>query len=75
MWVDDSLRGLGIGYRILDALEAGAREIGLDLVRLDSNRSLAEAHTLYRRCGYTEIPRYNDNPYADFWFEKRLGQP
>ena len=55
-----------------DALEAGAREMGHDLVRLDSARALTEAHALYRRCGYAEIPRYNDNPYAHFWFEKRL---
>jgi len=73
MWVDDTLRGLGIGYRILDALESGARELGHVLVRLDSNRALSEAHALYRRCGYREIPRYNDNPYAQLWFEKRLG--
>ena len=73
MWVEDALRGLGIGFRILEALEAAARELGQDQVRLDSNRALAEAHTLYRRCGYREIPRYNDNPYAHFWFEKRLG--
>ena len=73
MWVDDTLRGLGIGYRILDALEAGAREMGHHLVRLDSNGALSEAHALYRRSGYTEIPRYNDNPYAELWFEKHLG--
>jgi GNAT superfamily N-acetyltransferase len=64
MWVDDTLRGLGIGYRILDALEARAREMGYHLARLDSNGALSEAHALYRRSGYTEIPRYNDNPYA-----------
>jgi len=73
MWVDDALRGQGVGYRILDALEAAARDMGTDLLRLDSNRALTQAHALYRRCGYTEIPRYNDNPYADYWFEKRLG--
>jgi GNAT superfamily N-acetyltransferase len=73
MWVDTSLRGLGIGYRILDALELRVRELGHDLVRLDSNGTLSEAHALYRRCGYLEIERYNDNPYAQLWFEKRLG--
>ncbi len=73
MWVDSSLRGLGIGYRILDALEDRALELGHDRVRLDSNGALSEAHALYRRCGYLEIERYNDNPYAQLWFEKRLG--
>jgi hypothetical protein len=27
---------------------------------------------MYRACGYTEIPRYDDNVYAAHWFEKRL---
>ncbi len=73
MWVDDTLRGMGAGYRILDALEAAARDMGVDRARLDSNRALTEAHALYRRCGYEDIPRYNDNLYAHFWFEKHLG--
>jgi ribosomal protein S18 acetylase RimI-like enzyme len=41
-------------------------------VRLDTNGTLAEAQALYRKAGYREIERYNDNPYADFWFEKIL---
>jgi hypothetical protein len=30
---------------------------------------------MYRACGYTEIPRYDDNVYAAHWFEKRLPRP
>ena len=41
-------------------------------LRLDTNRALTEAHALYRSEGYREIARFNDNPYADHWFEKRL---
>jgi ribosomal protein S18 acetylase RimI-like enzyme len=41
-------------------------------VKLDTNRSLVEAQALYRKLGYREIGRYNDNPYADHFFEKRL---
>jgi hypothetical protein len=33
---------------------------------------LTEAITLYRRQGYHDVPRYNDNPYAQHWFRKRL---
>ena len=36
------------------------------------NRALTEAHALYRNLGYREIERYNDNPYAHFWFGKVL---
>ena len=35
-------------------------------------RALTEAHALYRSEGYREIARFNDNPYADHWFAKRL---
>jgi DNA-binding MarR family transcriptional regulator/GNAT superfamily N-acetyltransferase len=72
MWVDRPHRGLGIASRILAALEEQARELGFTTVRLDTNRALEEAKAMYRGAGYTEIPRYNDNPYANHWFEKRL---
>lgn len=72
MWVAPSARGMGIAQRLLDALEAQAREMGLRTIRLDTNRSLTEARALYARNGYREIAAYNDNPYADHWFEKRL---
>jgi len=72
MWVADSARGVGLGRRMLLALEAEARELGATTVRLETNRALAEAISLYRRSGYVEVPPFNADPYADFWFEKRL---
>ena len=72
MWVDRAHRGLGIGARILDALEEQAIALGHRRVRLYTNRSLDEAKAMYRSRGYEEIPRYNDDPYANHWFEKRL---
>ena len=72
MWVDRAHRGLGIGTRILDALEEQAVGLGHRRVRLYTNRSLDEAKAMYRSNGYLEVARYNDDPYADHWFEKRL---
>ena len=72
MWVSPDARGMGVARRILARLEQAARENGWTLVRLDTNRTLAEAQLMYRKAGYREIPRYNDNPYADYWFEKEL---
>ncbi|MDN5781418.1 MAG: bifunctional helix-turn-helix transcriptional regulator/GNAT family N-acetyltransferase [Luteimonas sp.] len=72
MWVAPCARGLGVAQRLLDALEAHAAEWGLRGLRLDTNRALFEARALYQRNGYREIAAYNDNPYADHWFEKRL---
>jgi GNAT superfamily N-acetyltransferase/DNA-binding MarR family transcriptional regulator len=72
MWVDREHRGLGIGARLLDSLESHAAGLGHRAVRLYTNRSLDEAKAMYRSRGYEEIPRYNDDPYANHWFEKRL---
>jgi len=72
MWVAPDARGLGVAQRLLDALEGHAQALALSRVRLDTNRTLVEARALYARNGYRDIPAYNDNPYADHWFEKRL---
>ncbi|MGB3425387.1 MAG: helix-turn-helix domain-containing GNAT family N-acetyltransferase [Castellaniella sp.] len=71
MWVAPSARGLGVAQRLLEALEARAVDAGVDVLRMDTHRSLAEARALYARNGYAEIAAYNTNPYAHHWFEKR----
>ncbi len=72
MWVAGSVRGLGIGRRLLGELESRAAAGGAPAVRLDTNRSLSEAISLYRSAGYVEIDPFNDMPYAHHWFEKTL---
>lgn len=72
MWVADSVRGLGFGRRMLAALEAQARELGLATLRLETNRVLTEAIHMYRTSGYVEVPPFNDEHYAHHWFEKHL---
>ena len=72
MWIDRPHRGLGIGARLLDALEREATARGHRMLRLYTNRALTEAQTMYRRHGYVEIERYNDDPCATNFFEKRL---
>jgi ribosomal protein S18 acetylase RimI-like enzyme len=72
VWVAKSACGLGIARRMLWRLEAAALEMGLATLRLDTNKALTEARALYRSDGYREVERFNDNPYAHHWFEKRL---
>jgi DNA-binding MarR family transcriptional regulator len=72
MWVHPDWRGAGLGGRMLRALEQAASDHGHAVVRLDTNSVLTDAVSMYRRAGYTEIARYNDNPYAHHWFEKSL---
>jgi len=72
MWVAGSARGLGLGRRLLTELEAYAAEHGARVVRLETNRTLSEAISLYRSSGYAEVDRFNDEAYAHHWFEKML---
>lgn len=72
MWTAPAARGQGVARKMLRKLEQIAREQGFGRVLLDTNRALKEAHALYRGERFVATARYNDNPYADYWFEKRL---
>src|SRR6266851_6324529 len=74
MWVAESARGLGIGRRLLSELEKRAADHGAYVVRLETNKSLVEAISLYRSAGYVEVAPFNNEPYAHHWFEKRLAR-
>jgi DNA-binding MarR family transcriptional regulator/GNAT superfamily N-acetyltransferase len=72
MWVDDSARGLGLGRRLLADLEATARQGRARVAHIETNHTLTEAIALYRSSGYVEVAPFNDEPFADHWFEKSL---
>lgn len=72
LWVSSVARGLGLGRRLMQEAEDAARALGIETLRLDTNEALTEARRLYERSGWTEIPRYNANPYAHCFFEKSL---
>jgi ribosomal protein S18 acetylase RimI-like enzyme len=72
MWVTQSVRGLGVGRRLLGELERAARRRGVAALRLETNRALGEAIGLYRSAGYAEMEAFNDERYAHHWFEKHL---
>jgi DNA-binding MarR family transcriptional regulator/GNAT superfamily N-acetyltransferase len=75
MWVAPAARGLGVGRRLLAELERRAADHGSTAIRLDTNAALTEAVAMYRSAGYREVEAFNDEPYADLWFEKRLSLP
>lgn len=77
MFVDPSLRGLGLGRQLLECLLQGAREIRYDAAYLDTVSYMTEAHGLYRSLGFQDIAQYpggeNDDPaLADHLIFMRL---
>jgi GNAT superfamily N-acetyltransferase len=65
-------RGRGLGWSILERLEQHARELGYELLRLDTGDRQPEALGLFRSAGYEHIADYNGNTWATYWMEKRL---
>jgi DNA-binding MarR family transcriptional regulator len=72
MWVAESARGAGIGRWLLERLETLAIQNGATVAHIETNATLVEAISLYKDAGYVEVPRFNDEPFADHWFEKQL---
>jgi GNAT superfamily N-acetyltransferase len=68
LYVQPSVRGLGLGRQLVARLLAEARHLGYTRVRLDTLASMAPAQTLYQSFGFTYIPRYNDFPFEEVVF-------
>ncbi|MEQ8346621.1 MAG: GNAT family N-acetyltransferase [Sneathiellaceae bacterium] len=75
MYVDPAARGLGLGRRLLQAVEAVAVRRGLDPLRLETGIHQPEALALYRGAGYVErgpFGAYRPDR-ASVFMERRIG--
>jgi DNA-binding MarR family transcriptional regulator/GNAT superfamily N-acetyltransferase len=72
MWIAPAARGLGLGRRLLERLEQCAVASGARVAHIETSAVLVEALSLYRSAGWVEVPAFNDEPFADHWFEKVL---
>ena len=72
MWIAPAARGLGLGRGLLEHLEACALASGVRVTRIETSAVLTEALALYRSTGWVEVPPFNNEPFADHWFEKAL---
>jgi DNA-binding MarR family transcriptional regulator/GNAT superfamily N-acetyltransferase len=75
MWIAPKARGLGLGRRLLETLEACALASGACIAHIETSAVLTEALSLYRSAGWVPVPAFNDEPFADYWFEKQLTAP
>ena len=67
-------RGRGLGAALLGRAIDHARSAGAwERLRLDTTTGSRAALALFRRSGFVEIPRYNDNPVAEIFMELPLG--
>jgi GNAT superfamily N-acetyltransferase len=55
--VADNVRSLGIGGRLIDAVEEIARDAGCERIEVTSGAHRTRAHAFYQRRGYVEFPR------------------
>jgi DNA-binding MarR family transcriptional regulator len=72
MWIAPTARGLGLGRRLLETLEACAKAGGARVAHIETSTVLGEALSLYRSAGWVEVQQFNDEPFADHWLEKEL---
>lgn len=72
MWIAPQARGLGLGRRLLETLEACARVGGARVAHIETSAVLTEALSLYRSTGWVEVAPFNDEPFADHWLKKEL---
>lgn len=63
LWLLTEYHGQGLGYRMLQACLAFAREHGYKRIRLETERKAqARAYSFYKQIGFYDIPRYtNEN--------------
>jgi GNAT superfamily N-acetyltransferase len=60
MYVDPAFRGQGLGHRLIEALEAEARALGLRRLMLETGIRQIAAQALYRGRGFVTIPHYGE---------------
>lgn len=72
MYVAAGARRRGLARRVLDHLEATAREAGARAIVLETGLRQPEALALYAAAGYVEVPAFGH--YADAPLSRHLGK-
>ena len=65
VFVSPEARGLGLGWKILQKLEASALSLGRDTLRLETGIYQPEALSLFSSFGFSQCERFGDYPVDD----------
>ncbi len=69
-FVSKSHQGHGCGARLLGSAISHAATSGCKRIRLDTSSLSQAALHLFKKFGFYEIDRYNDDPYAEIFMER-----
>lgn len=72
--VDPDRQGEGLGRALLAFAEESAAAAGLDELRLFTHSKMTENRALYRRLGYLETERRDEQGFGRVFFVKSLGR-
>ena len=57
LYLDDSVKGSGLGYELIEYIENRMRKAGYKASYLETHENLQAAIHIYEKCGYKEIAR------------------
>jgi ribosomal protein S18 acetylase RimI-like enzyme len=63
----------GVGSSLLKRAIADAKSGRWSCIRLDTSFKSPAAISLFRKHGFVEIPKYNDDPFAEVFMELKIG--
>ena len=72
LYLDQKFRGKGLGRQLLEKAVTEARRLGYKSIVLDSMSQYEAALRLYRKMGFKDTDRYNDNSFADVFMRLDL---
>lgn len=64
LYVSPDARGNALGQKLVDVVLKGAKAAGYSRAVLDTADFMSSAQRLYESFGFTDIPKYYDNPVA-----------
>ena len=73
LFLREQWRGVGLGRMLTDQIIEFAKQRGYEKMRLDTEKRLKVAITLYRNVGFIDINKYYENPLEGIiYMEKDL---